>query len=230
MLLGMSICRDDGRDVVLKPKHKIFLSHSGAQKDFVECLCLELERCYRFPFFDKRHDSLPIGENFPQRIFDAIQQCQVGVVILSEEFFTSKWPMMELVAMVEEVERRKSSFKIIPVFLCTSVKEFGDPNNHSRWLLCWDELAKKDPRRVEVEKWNAALKSIRPINSLIYNPGSRKLKFQEEVVDAICEVIPPEIRLEDSHIQGRLRLCKVIVHGCNCNFLFIKFFNFLLIF
>ena len=87
----MSTCRDDG----LKAKHRVFLSHSGSQKAFVEHLCVQLERCYRFPFLHKRRESLPIGENFPRHIFDAIRQCHVGVVI----FFSSKWPMMELVAM-----------------------------------------------------------------------------------------------------------------------------------
>ena len=225
MSLGVSICRDDERNLVLKPKHKIFLSHSGAQKDFVEYLCFELERCHRFPFFDKRHDSLPIGENFPPHIFGAIRQCQVGVVILSDEFFTSKWPMMELVAMVDKVERRKSSFKIIPIFLRTSLEEFDDPNIRMRWLLCWQELAKKDPMRVDVEKCEVALKYIRPINSLIYKLGMEILKFQEKIVDAICEKIPPEIRLEDSHIQGRLCLCKVTISGYNYIFLFITSFR-----
>ena len=56
----MSTCRNDG----LKAKHKVFLSHSGSQKAFVEHLCVQLEGCYRFPFFDKRRESLPIGENF----------------------------------------------------------------------------------------------------------------------------------------------------------------------
>lgn len=31
------------------------------------------------------------------------------------------------------------------------------------------------------------------------------------IVDAICEVVPHEIRLEDSHIEGRSCICKV--HG-----------------
>ncbi|KAG0590564.1 hypothetical protein KC19_1G109900 [Ceratodon purpureus] len=124
--------RDNGSGVVLERKHKVFLSHSGAQKAFVEHLCLELEAHCRYPFFDKRHNSLPIGENFPQHIFDAIQQCYVGVVILSEEFFTSKWPMMELMAMVEEIGKRKSNLKIFPVFFGTTLKEFDNPINQAR--------------------------------------------------------------------------------------------------
>ena len=38
---------------VLEPKHKVFLSHSGAQKDFVEQLCVDLQRLDRYPFIDK---------------------------------------------------------------------------------------------------------------------------------------------------------------------------------
>lgn len=65
----------------------MFLNHIGAQKSFVEQLCVDLERCDRYPFFDTRRYSLPYGENFPNLIFEAIEHCEVGVVILSEEYF-----------------------------------------------------------------------------------------------------------------------------------------------
>ena len=127
----MNTCRDDG----LKAKHKVFLSHTGSQKAFVEHMCVQLEECYRFLFFDKRRESIPIGENFPRHIFDAIGQCHVGVVILLDELFSSKWPMMELVAMhdqvVDEMRNEKHIFKIMPIFLCISMKEFDDPNNRN---------------------------------------------------------------------------------------------------
>jgi hypothetical protein len=203
-------------NVSLHSKHKIFLSHSGAQKDFVEQLCVDLERCGRHPFFDKRSDSLPIGENFPQHIFDAIKQCRVGVVILSEEFFTrSKWPMIELVAMVEEAKIRKCSFKIMPVFFCISLHQFCDPIKRKEWLSCWrkewlscwEELAMKD-KRVNVKEWEDALKYLHPLNSMVYN-GLGEVKFRKAIIDEICKVVPDETMLEDSHIQGRSRMCKV---------------------
>jgi hypothetical protein len=195
-------------NVSLHSKHKIFLSHSGAQKDFVEQLCVDLERCGRHPFFDKRSDSLPIGENFPQHIFDAIKQCRVGVVILSEEFFTrSKWPMIELVAMVEEAKIRKCSFKIMLVYLCISLHQFCDPIKRKEWLSCWEELAMKDTR-VNVKEWEDALKYLHPLNSMVYN-GLGEVKFRKSIIDEICRVVPPETMLEDSHIQGRSRMCKV---------------------
>lgn len=124
------------RNYVLQPKHKIFLSHSGAQKSFVEQLCVDLERCDRHPFLDKRRESLPIGSEFPSLIFQAIEQCLVGVVILSHEFFTSKWPMLELVAMTN-FKKRKPDYVIMPVLLGISLSECQDSDNHRKWLSEW---------------------------------------------------------------------------------------------
>ncbi|KAG0605826.1 hypothetical protein M758_9G090600 [Ceratodon purpureus] len=204
---------DDGKDVALQPKHKVFLSHNGFQKGFVEHLCVELEGCYRFPFFDKRRESLPVGEDFPRHIFDAIRQCHVGVVILSNEFITSKWPMMELVAMhervLDEVEKGKSNFKVIPVFFRTSPKDLDDHGKCSEWLSCWEELAKENPKRIHIGKWEAALKYLRKLNGVVYE-GFGEVKLVKEIVDEICKVVPPEIKMEDSHIQGRSRTCNII--------------------
>ncbi|KAG0627867.1 hypothetical protein M758_2G234200 [Ceratodon purpureus] len=204
---------DDGDDVALQPKHKVFLSHSGFQKGFVEHLCEELEGCYRFPFFDKRRESLPIGEDFSRHIFDAIRQCDVGVVILSDEFITSKWPMMELVAMhervLDEVEKGKSNFKVIPVFLRTSPKDLDDYDKCNQWLSCWQKLAKDNPKRVQIEKWGVALKYLRKLNGVVYERFG-EVKLVKEIVDEICKVVPAEIKMEDSHIQGRSRICNII--------------------
>ncbi|KAG0561405.1 hypothetical protein KC19_9G062400 [Ceratodon purpureus] len=209
---------DDGEDVALQPKHKVFLSHSGFQKGFVEHLCEELEGCYRFPFFDKRRESLPIGEDFSRHIFDAIQQCDVGVVILSDEFITSKWPMMELVAMhervLDEVEKGKSKFKVIPVFFRTSPKDLDDHDKCDQWISCWLKFAKDNPKRVQVGKWEAALKYLRKLNGVVYE-GFGEVKLVKEIVDEICKVVPAEIKMEDSHIQGRSRICNIIQNTIN---------------
>jgi acylphosphatase len=61
-----------------------------------------------------------------------------------------------------------------------------------------------------VEKWKQALLIFGPTNGLIYNEVSGEVKFREEIVEAICELVPPETRWDDSHVQGRSRLCEVI--------------------
>ena len=187
----------------MEPKHAVFLSHSGAQKNFVEQLCVDLERHDRYPFFDKRRYSLPIGRHFPKLIFEAIQQCQVGVVVLSEDFFIrSKWPMLELVAMT-----KNPKLVIIPVFLGVSLKQVQDPKHQKKWLSIWNGWAQKD-KRVDIEGWCGALKALGPVNSLVYD-GLSKVSFREKIVQAICGIVLPQTRWKDSHVQGRSRLLQV---------------------
>ena len=193
---------------ILEPKHKVFLSHSGAQKDFAEQLCVDLETFDRYPFFDKRRSSLPIGEGFVKLIFDAIQQCQIGVLILSKDFFTkTKWPMIELVAMVKELEKPDSKIKIIPVFYHISRQDYVDISNLNQWVSQWEEWANED-KRICVEEWKRALAVLKGINSLVIN-GIGEVKARKLIVDAVCELLLPETRWDDSHVEGKLRLCEV---------------------
>lgn len=95
---------EENLEPTLEPEHKIFLSHSGVQKEFVEFLCEALESRWHTPFFDKRPSSLPKGETFANLIFRAVEQCEMMVVVISDDYFMSKWPMMELEAFVRAVE------------------------------------------------------------------------------------------------------------------------------
>jgi hypothetical protein len=191
----------------LEPRCMVFLSHSGIQKGFVEQLCLDIQRCDRVPFFDKQRESLPIGEHFPKLIFQAIQQCQVGVVVISEDFFSrSKWPMLELVAMVKK-KMQNPNFKIIPVFLGISHTQCQDKTSHNRWLAKWHTWVQHD-NRIDLQEWKKALEVFRSTNGISYNELG-EVKCREEIVEAICKLVPPETKWDDSHVQGRIRFCKV---------------------
>lgn len=80
----------------LDPKHKVFLSHSGKQKPFVRKLHKLLKQHCFNPFFDQDSDSLPKGKKFASLIIEAAKICQVAVVVFSEDYLSSKWPMIEL--------------------------------------------------------------------------------------------------------------------------------------
>jgi hypothetical protein len=196
------LCRDDDF-------HSIFLSHSGAQKSFVEQLCVDIKRYDRYPFLDKRRDSLAIGCHFPKVIFDAIEKCRVGVVVLSEEFFSrSKWPMLELVAMVKR-RTHDPTFIIMPVFLHMKRAECRNKVNHNRWLTQhWQGWAKED-NKIDLNKWQEALEVFGPINGVSVNDKLDEVKCRGEVVEALCKEVPPRTRWDDSHVQGRSRMCSV---------------------
>lgn len=193
--------------VDFEPKHKVFLSHSGAQKDFVEQLCIDLERCDRYPFFDKRRSSLPVGMKFPKLLFAAIQQCEVGVVVLSEEFFSeTKWPMLELVEMVRSSKRLEASIIIVPVFFGISRELCRKLESQKRWISKWKEWAETD-KTIDIEEWKLALKIFGSTTSLSLKAG--EVSLRKEVVDAVCDLVLPESRWDDSNVEGKDRLCKV---------------------
>ena len=164
---------------------------------------MDLERCDQYPFFDKRHHSLPIGKNVPKPIFEAIEQCEVGVVILSKEFFIqSKWPMLELVAMT-----KNPKLVIILVFFEVSSTQIRDPKHQKEWISIWGSWAKKD-KRIGIEGWCRALKSLGPINSWAYD-GISEVGFRDQIVKAVCDIVCPETKFEDSYMRGRSCMCKV---------------------
>jgi hypothetical protein len=171
-----------------EPKHRIFLSHSGAQKDFTEHLCDELERVQHFPFFDRRDDSLRKGERFFSPLIKACNECRIAVLVLSEEYFTnSKWPMMELNKFVKAQESTNSGLKILPLFLEIAREQFND-----------------------LDEWQHALSRIQGNNGMHYGGATQgKSAFIKEVVAGVCKLLPPDVKYNMSHVQSMEQLCQV---------------------
>lgn len=196
---------------VLQSNHKIFLSHSGAQKDFVEQLCGDLERRHHFPFFDKRSSSLPKGERFPELILEAAQQCEMAVVVVSEEYFMSKWPMIELHAFVQARLKSNTKLKILPLFYGLSVKEFGNKWKRGQWFQIWEDWAKVDSR-INIDEWKDSVKVMASFNGIEYNPNTTtSVAYREDIVANICKEVLADIMWDDSHVQGRSKLCQVLL-------------------
>ncbi|KAG0605542.1 hypothetical protein M758_9G067200 [Ceratodon purpureus] len=191
-----------------QPKHKIFLSHSGAQKNFVENLYTDLLNHHRNPFLDIW--SLPMAERFPEHIFNAAQQCRLAVVVVSEEYFTSKWPVMELVEFVRAKKSGQNpNLKILPLFLGLSVIEFSDQTRQEGWFRKWAEWAEEDPSRISVAEWKEALKEVKAFNGIQFDQDMRKLaSFQKNVVRTICKLVSPDVKWYDAHVQGSSNICK----------------------
>ena len=202
--------RSNDEPVLLKAYHKIFLSHSGAQKEFVDQLCVDLESRHRFPFFDRRPSSLPKGEMFPGHIKAAVAQCEMMVVVVSEEYFTSKWPMIELNGFVQASKGKDNLKKILPLFYGLNVKEFSESDKQKKWFTKWEEMA-KDDNRIEVDEWKESLKGLPAFNGLVYDRHLKEVvAYRKEIVSNICKAIPSCNRYDESHVQGRSKLCQVL--------------------
>ncbi|KAG0556951.1 hypothetical protein KC19_11G090200 [Ceratodon purpureus] len=216
----------DWDTVQLKSKHTMFLSHSGAQKGFVEQLCEDLERAKQVPFFDKRPDSLPKGEKFAQLIFQAARQCPLAIVVVSEEYFTrSKWPMLELGAFVQT-----GKCTILPLFLGITCKEFGDVKRREGWFRRWSEWAQEDPR-IQVDVWKEALRDLDGRNGLEFSEALGEVAYRKEVVATACTILAKNVQLRDQMLPQMVSAFLKIT-GCValkfCLFIFGAFVFFLI--
>lgn len=76
----------------------VFISHASEDKDAVARPLAQqlLARGYSV-WFDEY--MLSLGDSLPQEIDSGLASCQVGVVILSPDFFGKPWPKRELKAV-----------------------------------------------------------------------------------------------------------------------------------
>ena len=198
-----------------RTKHKIFLSHSGAQKGFVEQLCVDLEaRGYFFPFLDQRHHSLPKGKDFVPLIKEAARLCHVAVMVLSNEFLCSKWPMIELAEFHAAQQAENHHLNMLPLFYKLSVDDLDEKAIKNCWMPIWIQHAIKD-ERIDVTKWSAAVTALRKANGLVFCKNAMsKVAYRKDVVQHISRLSPPDLLNDSSRdMVGYGRMCQVRVRN-----------------
>ncbi|MCO5607454.1 hypothetical protein L7F22_061650 [Adiantum nelumboides] len=121
----------------------IFLSHSGKQKpNFVTPLYHALLHANHLPFFDQDVvHSLPAGDEYPPRIFQACRDCKMGVVVVSKDYVQRLWPMLELQQLL--LLPLDGHRLIYPVFYDLQPADLSKPHNLQSWMKIWEELAAK---------------------------------------------------------------------------------------
>jgi hypothetical protein len=93
-------------------KKRLFISHASEDKaDFVRPMAEALTKDYEV-WYDEY--QLVMGANLLQEIDKGLSACDYGVVVLSKDFFSKKWPQAELNALfsLEEKDRKV----ILPVW------------------------------------------------------------------------------------------------------------------
>lgn len=187
----------------------MFLSHSGAQKRFVQELFAHLKAENHCPFFDEEESSLPKGENFVPLIFKAAQHCRVAVVVLSEEFLTSKWPMIELAEFVKARNNGNKELKLLPLFYGLSVADTRDETNKRRWRAAWEAFAGTDDSSVKA--MTEAFEELRRVNGLEFLRFESEEAYRAAIVKTILGLSPSDLRFDTSNWEGCDRLCKVLI-------------------
>jgi hypothetical protein len=156
----------------------------------------------------------------------AAQQCEMAVVVVSEEYFMSKWPMIELHVFMQAY-KSNIRLKILPLFYGLSISEFHERERRERWFEKWETLAKGDAQgRIKVNEWKDALNELGSFNGIEYDQKSKEiLAYRDHVVYNICFSIIPNIKWDDSFVQGKSNIWKVLSYIFNLTCL--SFFGFI---
>lgn len=156
-------------------------------------------------FLDIKYDSLPPADHFPTRVLNAAKTCRLGIVVLSRDCLSSKWPMLELSAF------RDAGVQILPLFYLLS------PSDLSPELVCelqkkWEDIDSQSPGRINIPKWTRAVEELRVLHGLVLQESEGHLAYTIRIRSAICKILPPSIKFAPSaDIQGQERLCERII-------------------
>lgn len=209
-MCGVDVCRCLPQPL---PKHTIFLSHSGNEKAFVEQLCEDLKRMNHYPFFDQDPGSLPKGDQFPPKILSAAEQCLLAVVVLSEGYLSSKWPMLELSTFVKSRKGKNPDLKLFPVFYKLSPSDLSAQKVETVWKESWNKLVEeKMVSAEEIACWSDAVRELRSFNGMEFSKcGPSEVKYRKALVERICKQVPVMMKYKTESIRGYKRLCEVSV-------------------
>ena len=137
-------------------KHDVFLSFRGddTRDNFTSHLYNALNQKKILTFID---DRLVRGEEISPALLDAIEQSKISVVLLSENYASSKWCLRELLKILDC--RRNNGQMIIPVFYRVDPSHVrNQTGSFGAAFVQYEESWKVT--KGEVQNWRDALKEV----------------------------------------------------------------------
>ena len=128
------------------------------------------------------------------------------MVVLSPEYLSSKWPMLELVEFVRARRSTNPKLELFPVFFKASVEDLSDESIQEKWRPEWEKLVRRD-RGDSVEEWAAAVRELRGVNGPRFELYERcEVKYRAAIVKQIFTLAPPDLLFDTSRIFGGDRI------------------------
>ena len=177
---------------------RFFLVHaSGADdkigKNFTALLYKEMQSTWRYKFnlisafFDRK--SIPKTYAIPQAIQRELDRTQVGVVIITKEFFEGKWPMTELLYLVASMRRNPNGVRILPLFYRLSADEVRDRLRNRVWDEVWEQMS-TDRHPIDVEECRNAVDTLCMQHGIEYGFSDRShdLDYIKEILKEVVTI------------------------------------------
>ena len=155
-MMSTEIASSSGPSSSLKRRYDVFLSFRGkdTRRGFTNNLYTELVAQGIETFMDNR--ELEIGKSISPELFTAIEESNIALIVLSQNYASSTWCLDELLKILDCMEARKT---ILPIFYDV------DPSNVRRQTGTFAEAFTKHETRFvgdteKVQRWRSALTKV----------------------------------------------------------------------
>ncbi|KAK2631352.1 hypothetical protein EUGRSUZ_L03036 [Eucalyptus grandis] len=172
--------------------YDVFLSFRGkdTRNNFVDHLYKGLDRVGLHVFRDD--DEVHEGEKINDKLFQAIENSEISIPILSENYASSKWCLQELVQMIECMN--KARHVVLPIFYW--VEPTNVRHQKGRFGEGFARLSGEYSEK-EVEKWKQVLQDVASLKGWeVSETANRKEgKLVEDVVKKVWEDLKKAFQL-----------------------------------
>jgi hypothetical protein len=127
---------------------------------------------------------------FPDHLVQKIENTDLGIVIVSEEFFQKKWPMIELMRFMElYMVPKPPKLRVLPVFYKLAPEAVRKHVEDEDWKKCWMEMS-TERHPIDWEKCTKVVKTLCGMNGVqyIYGDRSHEDKFIGDIKKAVREI------------------------------------------
>ena len=117
----------------------------------------------------------------------------MAVVVLSPEYMTAKWPMMELNAFYMAQSSTRPELILFPVFYKLEPGDLSDTSKLGAWEEEWKKHQKEDTSgRIDIESWRKAVRQLRGINGLRFSDfGGSEVSYRAGLVEEVYGKLKP---------------------------------------
>ncbi|XP_018718788.2 toll/interleukin-1 receptor-like protein [Eucalyptus grandis] len=175
---------------VYNGQYDVFLSFRGSdtRKAFTDHLYHSLIKAGTVPICVFRDDnSIPIGEEFGSQILDAITRSKISILIISENYASSKWCLRELTHIMDC--KKRTSHMALPIFYKV------DPSDVRYLKGSFGEAFHSRKKRFDEKDIQEGLQALREVSDL---HGWESEKFanghEGELVEKVVENILSKLR------------------------------------
>ncbi|XAR49363.1 hypothetical protein NMG60_11032543 [Bertholletia excelsa] len=141
-------------------RYDVFLSFRGldTRKTFTGHLYTALNQVGFHTFLDD--EELEYGENIEIELDKAITESKISLVVLSENYASSRWCLNELVNILQR--KNAGGYSVVPIFYHVKPTEIRhlSGNFGKAFQMLGGKLNKKKEDKQKLEEWRVALQEV----------------------------------------------------------------------